>query len=58
MPGNEIDIVAALNEFNHSVQRFASSADYEAARANYCDDMVEREAMVGEITIYLVSRRV
>ena len=46
LPGEEQIIVAALNEFNHSVQRFATAAEYEAARANYCEDMVEREAMV------------
>jgi hypothetical protein len=36
----------ALNEFNHSVQRFPSVADYEAARANYLEDIVVREAEV------------
>jgi hypothetical protein len=46
MPGDEQVVIAALNEFNHSVQRFATAAEYEGARANYCEDMVEREAMV------------
>ena len=46
MAGDEQYIIAALNEFNHSVQRFATAAEYEGARANYCEDMVEREAMV------------
>ena len=36
----------ALNEFNHSVQRFPSVAEYEAARANYLEDIVTREALV------------
>ena len=36
----------ALNEFNHSVQRFATAADYETARGSYCDDMVAREEYV------------
>ena len=36
----------ALNEFNHSVQRFPSVGDYEAARANYLEDIVVREAHV------------
>ena len=37
---------AALNEFNHSVQRFPSVAEYEAARINYLEDIVVREAHV------------
>ena len=37
---------AALNEFNHSVQRFPSVAQYEGARANYLEDIVVREALV------------
>ena len=36
----------ALNEFNHSAQRFPSVGDYEAARANYLEDIVVREAQV------------
>ena len=46
LAGEEQIVIAALNEFNHSVQRFAAAAEYESARANYCEDMVEREAMV------------
>ena len=38
--------MAALNEFNHSVQRFPSVAQYEGARANYLEDIVVREALV------------
>ena len=30
----------------HQVQRFPSVAEYEAARANYCEDIVVREALV------------
>ena len=36
----------ALNEFNHSPQRFPSVAEYESARCNYCEDIVVKEAMV------------
>ena len=39
-------LTMALNEFNHSPQRFPSVAEYEAARVNYCEDIVVREAMV------------
>ena len=39
-------LTSALNEFNHAVQRFATVSEYEAARSNYCEDIVEREAMV------------
>ena len=46
LAGEAILITAALNEFNHSVQRFKSVAEYEAARTNYCEDIVEKEAMV------------
>ena len=28
------------------MQRFTTAAEYEGARANYCEDMTEREAMV------------
>ena len=44
--GESVLITAALNEFNHSVQRFKNVADFEAARLNYLEDIVEREAMV------------
>ena len=43
---SHIYVIIALNEFNHSVQRFASVAAYEAARANYLEDIVVREAHV------------
>ena len=33
-------VTAALNEFNHAVQRFATVSEYEAARSNYCEDIV------------------
>ena len=46
LAGEDSLITAALNEFNHSVQRFATCAEYEGARANYCEDMVEREEYV------------
>ena len=46
IPGQAITVTAALNEFNHSVQRFPSVAEYEAARANYLEDIVVREALV------------
>ena len=46
MPGQAITVTAALNEFNHSTQRFPTVAEYEAARANYCEDIVTREALV------------
>ena len=46
IPGQAVTITAALNEFNHSVQRFPSVAEYEAARANYCEDIIVREALV------------
>ena len=39
-------LTMALNEFNHSPQRFPSVAEYEAARVNYCEDIVVREALV------------
>ena len=32
-------ITADLNEVNHSVQRFASAAEYESARSSYCDQV-------------------
>ena len=31
-------ITADLNDVNHSVQRFASAAEYESARSSYCDE--------------------
>ena len=31
-------VTADLNEFNYSVQRFASAAEYESARSSYCDE--------------------
>ena len=46
LAGEAILITAALNEFNHSVQRFKNVAEFEAARLNYLEDIVEREAMV------------
>ena len=46
MRGAPVVTAAALNEFNHSVQRFPTAADYEAARLNYLEDIVDREAMV------------
>ena len=39
-------LTAALNEFNHAVQRFPNVTEYEAARSNYCEDIVSKEAMV------------
>ena len=39
-------LTAALNDFNHSVQRFDVVAEYEAARTSYCEDIVEREQLV------------
>ena len=45
LAGEEQIVIAALNEFNHSVQRFPTVAEYEAARA-YCEDMVVREEYV------------
>jgi hypothetical protein len=41
-----MQMVCALNEFNHSIQRFPSVAEYEAARNNYLEDIVVREAHV------------
>ena len=47
IPGQSATVITcALNEFNHSVQRFPSVAEYEAARANYLEDIVVREALV------------
>ena len=47
VPGqSNVLLTVALNEFNHSVQRFPSVAEYEAARANYLEDIVVREAHV------------
>ena len=43
---SHIDVTVALNEFNHSRQRFPSVAAYESARANYLEDIVVREAHV------------
>ena len=43
---SNIRVTCALNEFNHSVQRFASVGEYEAARVNYLEDIVVREAHV------------
>ena len=43
---SHIEVTIALNEFNHSVQRFPSVSAYEAARANYLEDIVVREALV------------
>jgi hypothetical protein len=43
---SHIQVTVALNEFNHSVQRFPSVSAYEAARANYLEDIVVREASV------------
>ena len=37
------------------MQRFATAAEYEGARANYCEDMVEREAMVEDATLETCS---
>ena len=39
-------VTTSLNEFNHSVQRFASAAEYESNRLSYCENTCEREAMV------------
>ena len=39
-------LTAALNEFNHATQRFKNAAEYEASRVSYCNDIVEREALV------------
>jgi hypothetical protein len=39
-------LTAALNEFNHAMQRFKNAAEYEASRVSYCNDIVEREALV------------
>ena len=39
-------LTTALNEFNHSVQQFDVVAEYEAARTNYCEDIVDREQLV------------
>ena len=46
IPGDAVKVTIALNEFNHSVHRFHSAAEYEAARANYLEDIVEKEALV------------
>ena len=46
LPGMVNSLCAALNEFNHAVQRFPSVSEYEAARANYLEDIVTREALV------------
>ena len=43
LAGESVLITAALNEFNHSVQRFANVASYEMARLNYLEDIVGRE---------------
>ena len=37
LAGSSVEIVAALNEYNHCVQRFPTAADYQAARTNYCE---------------------
>ena len=39
----EVRLTVALNEFNHACQRFDTVAEYELARTNYCEDIVERE---------------
>ena len=46
MKGAPVQVSASLNEFNHSVQRFGSAAEYENARISYCQDMVVREEYV------------
>ena len=46
MKGAPVAVVVALNEFNHSVQRFHAVAEYEQARTSYCDDMMSREEYV------------
>ena len=46
MKGAPVVVSAALNEFNHSVQRFPSVSEYEVARQAYCHDMVQREEYV------------
>ena len=46
IPGEVVRMTIALNEFNHSVQRFPTAAEYEAARANYLEDIVEKESLV------------
>ena len=40
MKGAPVVVSAALNEFNHSVQRFPTSAEYAAARSNYLEHIV------------------
>lgn len=42
----ENDYELDLNPFNHSVQRFASVAAYEAARAAHCDDLISATEIV------------
>ncbi len=44
--GAPVVVAAALNEFNHSVQRFGSALEYESARVSYCEDMMTREEYV------------
>lgn len=40
------DEVRDLNDYNHSVQRFPSAGEYEVARANYCNAIVQVEDKV------------
>ena len=44
--GSPVVIAAALNEFNHSIQRFGTAIEYESARVSYCEDMMAREEYV------------
>ncbi|KOO22124.1 leucine rich repeat -containing protein, partial [Chrysochromulina tobinii] len=44
--GANVVLAAALNEFNHSIQRFGTASEYEAARVSYCEDMMSREEFV------------
>ena len=43
----EVRLTVALNEFNHACQRFVTVAEYELARTNYCEDIVDREQVRG-----------
>ena len=40
------ELTCSLNEFNHSVQRFASAADFERCRLAYCKDIISSEDKV------------
>ena len=46
MKGEPVAIIASLNEFNHSTQRFDQVSEYEKARVSYCEDMMAREEYV------------